>query len=221
MKSKSFSVHRNVKLALLSLAAICGPLQATTARAADSAPPAAALASWPPSNKAPAGAPNVVLILLDDVGYSWSSVFGGPVATPNIDHLASHGLRYNNFHVNSLCSPTRAALLSGRNAHEIGFGTITEGANASPGYTSVWPKSAISIAEVLRRNGYSTAAFGKWHNTPTWEVNPAGPFEHWPTSLGFEHFYGFLGAATTQYDQPFIATLLRQNCLSLRSRATC
>ena len=157
-------------------------------------------AAWPPVLKAPAGAPNIVLVLLDDVGYSWSSVFGGPVATPNIDRLASHGLRYNNFHVNALCSPTRAALLSGRNAHEIGFGTITEGANREPGYTSIWPKNAVSVAEVLKRNGYSTAAFGKWHNTPVWEVNPAGPFTHWPTSLGFEHFYGFLGGATTQYD---------------------
>ena len=146
------------------------------------------------------GAPNIVLILLDDVGYSWSSVFGGPVATPNIDRLASHGLRYNNFHVNALCSPTRGALLSGRNAHEIGFGTITEGANSAPGYTSIWPKNAVSVAQVLKQNGYSTAAFGKWHNTPTWEVNPAGPFDHWPTSLGFEYFYGFLGGATTQYD---------------------
>jgi len=158
------------------------------------------LAAWPPVVKAPAGAPNIVLVLLDDVGYSWSSVFGGPVATPNIDRLASHGLRYNNFHVNALSSPTRAALLSGRNAHEIGFGTITEGANREPGYTSIWPKSAVPVAEVLKRNGYSTAAFGKWHNTPTWEVNPAGPYDHWPTSLGFEHFYGFLGGATTQYD---------------------
>jgi len=107
-----------------------------------------------------------VLIVLDDVGYSWSSVFGGPVPTPNIDRLASQGLRYNNFHVNALCSPTRAALLSGRNAHEIGFGVITESANREPGYTSIWPKNAVSIAEVLKRNGYSTAAFGKWHNTP-------------------------------------------------------
>jgi len=155
---------------------------------------------WPPPVKFPSGAPNVVLVLLDDVGYGWSSVFGGPVATPNIDSLAGRGLRYNNFHVNSLCSPTRAALLSGRNAHEIGFGTITESANHQPGYTSIWPKNAVPLAEVLRRNGYSTAAFGKWHNTPTWEVNPAGPFEHWPTALGFEYFYGFLGAATTQYD---------------------
>jgi len=187
---------RHAKSALLSLAAICGSLVVSAAGAADStnAP------VWPPVVKAPPGAPNIVLILLDDVGYAWSGVFGGPVATPNIDRLASRGLRYNNFHVNSLCSPTRAALLSGRNAHEIGFGTITESANRQPGYTSIWPKNAVPLAEVLRRNGYSTAAFGKWHNTPTWEVNPAGPFEHWPTSLGFEHFYGFLGAATTQYD---------------------
>jgi arylsulfatase len=166
-----------------------------TNAAAGGPPPA-----WPPVIKPPAGAPNIVLILLDDVGYSWSSVFGGPVPTPNIDRLASRGLRYNNFHVNALCSPTRAALLSGRNAHEIGFGTITEGANREPGYTSLWPKNAVPIAEVLKRSGYSTAAFGKWHNTPTWEVNPAGPFTHWPTSLGFEYFYGFLGGATTQYD---------------------
>jgi len=188
---------------MLGLLALGGPLLAGTGRAADAVPAAdapATAAVWPPVVKAPAGAPNIVLILLDDVGYSWSSVFGGPVPTPNIDRLASRGLRYNNFHVNALCSPTRAALLSGRNAHEIGFGTITEGANREPGYTSVWPKSAVSVAEVLKRNGYSTAAFGKWHNTPTWEVNPAGPFTHWPTSLGFEHFYGFLGAATTQYD---------------------
>jgi len=182
--------------ALLSLAAVCGSLLTTAGTAQD----ATNAAAWPPAVKAPSGAPNVVLILIDDAGYGWSSVFGGPVPTPNIDRLANHGLRYNNFHVNALCSPTRAALLSGRNAHEIGFGTITEGANSKPGYTSIWPKSAVSVAEVLKRNGYSTAAFGKWHNTPTWEVNPAGPFDHWPTSLGFEHFYGFLGGATTQYD---------------------
>lgn len=188
--------RRFAKSALLSLATVCGTLLASAGWAQD----ATNAPAWPPAVKAPPGAPNIVLILLDDVGYSWSSVFGGPVATPNIDKLASHGLRYNNFHVNSLCSPTRAALLSGRNAHEIGFGTITEGANPNPGYTSIWPKSAVPLAEVLRRNGYSTAAFGKWHNTPTWEVNPAGPFEHWPTSLGFEHFYGFLAAQSTQYD---------------------
>ena len=119
--------------------------------------------------------------------------------TPALDQLAASGLRYNRFHVNSLCSPTRAALLSGRNDHEIGFGTVVEGASGYPGYNSIWPKSAVSIAEVLRQNGYSTAAFGKWHNTPVWETNPAGPFDHWPTSLGFEYFYGFLGGADSQW----------------------
>jgi arylsulfatase len=185
------------KSALAGILALCGSLLAGSCRAADSDPVAGA---WPPSVKPPAGAPNIVVIVLDDVGYSWSSVFGGPVPTPNIDRLANQGLRYNNFHVNALCSPTRAALLSGRNAHEIGFGTVIEAATPAPGYTSIWPKNAVSVAEVLKRNGYSTAAFGKWHNTPAWEVNPAGPFTHWPTSLGFEYFYGFLGGATTQYD---------------------
>ena len=184
-------------LVLTGILALCGSLLAGTCLAADSDPSAG---SWPPLVKPPAGAPNIVFIVLDDVGYSWSSVFGGPVPTPNIDRLAAQGLRYNNFHVNALCSPTRAALLSGRNAHEIGFGTVIEAATAAPGYSSIWPKNAVSVAEVLKRNGYSTAAFGKWHNTPAWEVNPAGPFTHWPTSLGFEHFYGFLGGATTQYD---------------------
>jgi arylsulfatase A-like enzyme len=198
MVANSSHKHRLAKPALLSVAVICGALLASTAGAADSTN--APATAWPPSLKAPAGAPNIVLIVLDDVGYGWPSVFGGPVTTPNIDRLASRGLRYNNFHVNALCSPTRAALLSGRNAHEIGFGTITEGASSAPGYTSIWPKSAASVAEILKQNGYSTAAFGKWHNTPTWEVNPAGPFDHWPTSLGFEYFYGFLGGATTQYD---------------------
>jgi arylsulfatase A-like enzyme len=146
---------------------------------------------WPHGPKAPAGAPNVVLILLDDVGFGSASVFGGPVQTPGIDALATQGLRYNSFHVNSLCSPTRASLLSGRNSHQLGFGTVIEGASGYPGYNSVWPKNAVSVAEVLRQNGYSTAAFGKWHNTPSWEITDTGPFDHWPTSLGFEYWYGF------------------------------
>jgi arylsulfatase A-like enzyme len=154
---------------------------------------------WPQRTVARKGAPNVVLILLDDVGFGATSTFGGPVPTPALDLLAASGLRYNRFHVNSLCSPTRAALLSGRNDHEIGFGTVVEGASGFPGYNSIWPKSAVSIAEVLRQSGYSTAAFGKWHNTPVWETNPAGPFDHWPTSLGFEYYYGFLGGADSQW----------------------
>jgi arylsulfatase len=154
---------------------------------------------WPKPVKAPAGAPNVLLVLLDDVGFGATSVSGGPISTPALDQLAAGGLRYNNFHVNSLCSPTRAALLSGRNDHQIGFGTVTEIAAGYPGYNSIWPKSAGSLAEVLRQNGYSTAAFGKWHNTPSWEVSPAGPFDHWPTGLGFEYFYGFLGGQDSQW----------------------
>jgi arylsulfatase len=157
------------------------------------------LPDWPQPPRAPKGAPNVVLILLDDVGFGATSTFGGPVPTPALDELAKGGLRYNRFHVNSLCSPTRAALLSGRNDHEIGFGTVIEGAQGYPGYNSVWPKSAASIAEILKLNGYSTAAFGKWHNTPAWETNAAGPFDHWPTGLGFEYFYGFVKGMDEQW----------------------
>jgi arylsulfatase A-like enzyme len=155
---------------------------------------------WPKPVKATEGAPNVVLILLDDVGFGASSALGGAVETPALERLASNGLRYNSFHVNAMCSPTRGALLSGRNSHEVGIGAITESASGYPGYNSVWPKSSASIAEVLKLNGYSTAAFGKWHNTPVWEVSPVGPFDRWPTGLGFEYFYGFLGAATSQWE---------------------
>jgi arylsulfatase len=155
---------------------------------------------WPRAVQAPAGAPNIVLVLLDDVGFGASSAVGGAVPTPYLDQLAARGLRYNNFHVNAMCSPTRAALLTGRNNHQLGFGQIAESASGYPGYNTVLPKSSATIAEVLRQSGYSTAAFGKWHNTPVWEVSPVGPFERWPTSLGFEYFYGFLSAATSQYE---------------------
>jgi arylsulfatase A-like enzyme len=154
---------------------------------------------WPKAVKAPAGAPNVVVVLLDDVGYGAASVFGGPIETPELDRLASGGLRYNSFHVNSLCSPTRASLLSGRNSHQLGFGTVIEGASGYPGYNATWPKTAASVAEVLKQNGYSTAAFGKWHNTPGWETSDNGPFERWPTGLGFEYWYGFQGGQDNQY----------------------
>jgi arylsulfatase A-like enzyme len=155
---------------------------------------------WPQSPKAHAGAPNVVLILLDDAGYGATSTFGGPIDTPELQKLADAGLRYTRFHVNAMCSPTRAALLSGRNSHQVGFGNITELAAGYPGYNSLWPKETASVAEVLKDNGYSTAAFGKWHNTPVWEVNAAGPFDRWPTGLGFEYFYGFLSAQTSQWE---------------------
>ena len=146
--------------------------------------PAPPTPSWPASVSPARGAPNVVLILVDDAGFSATSTFGGEAHTPNLDKLAAHGLRYNSFAVNAICSPTRAALLSGRNNHQIGFGTVAERATPYPGYNSLWPKSAASIAEVLKENGYCTAAFGKWHNTPRWESGPTGPFDHWPTSLG-------------------------------------
>ena len=159
------------------------------------APPPA----WPEEPKAAAGAPNVVVILIDDVGFGASSAFGGPIDTPNFERLANTGLRYNSFHMNALCSPTRAALLTGRNNHQVGFGSIAEWSAPYPGYSTVIPKSAATIAEVLKQNGYSTSAYGKWHNTPMWQVSPAGPFDHWPTGLGFEHFYGFNQAADDQY----------------------
>jgi arylsulfatase len=154
---------------------------------------------WPESPKAPAGSPNVVLILLDDVGFGATSALGGPVQTPTFEKLAQNGLLYNSFHMNALCSPTRAALLTGRNNHEVGFGSIAEWSAPYSGYNTYIPKSAATIAEVLKENGYSTSAYGKWHNTPLWQVNPSGPFDHWPTGLGFEHFYGFNQAADSQY----------------------
>ncbi|MDR3793486.1 MAG: arylsulfatase [Terracidiphilus sp.] len=156
-------------------------------------------AGWPEAPKAPAGAPNVVVILIDDVGFGATSAFGGPINTPNFERLANAGLRYNSFHMNALCSPTRAALLTGRNNHQVGFGSIAEWSAPYPGYNTVIPKSAATIAEVLKENGYSTSVYGKWHNTPLWEVSAAGPFDHWPTGLGFEHFYGFNQAADNQY----------------------
>ena len=157
---------------------------------------------WPQPPKAPANAPNVVLILLDDVGFAASGTFGGPAQTPGLDQLAARGLRYNQFHTTALCTPTRAALLTGRNDHRAGFGTVMESVTGFPGYNGLWKKSTVSVAEVLRRNGYSTAAFGKWHNTPLWEISPVGPFDRWPTGLGFEYFYGFMAGATTQWDTP-------------------
>lgn len=171
---------------------------------------------WPQSIQAPEGAPNVVLILLDDVGFGAASTFGGPALTPALDQLSAQGLRYNRFHVTALCSPTRAALLSGRNDHRAGFGTTTELASGFPGYDGIWKSSAVTIADVLRRNGYSTAAFGKWHNTPPWEIGPAGPFDRWPTGLGFEYFYGFMGAEDSQWEP----TLLYRNTTPVEPSTT-
>jgi arylsulfatase A-like enzyme len=149
--------------------------------------------------KAPAGAPNVVVVLIDDLGFGVASTFGGPVATPALDRLAEGGLRYNNFHTTALCSPTRAALKAGRNHHTLNMGFITEMATGFPGATGQVPAAAAPVAEILRLNGYSTAAFGKWHETAAWEASVSGPFDRWPTHQGFDKFYGFLGGETNQW----------------------
>src|SRR5882724_1564804 len=165
------------------------------------------VADKPEIQRAPAGAPNVVVVLLDDVGFGAASTFGGPVPTPTLDGLAKQGLRYNDFHTTALCSPSRAALLTGRNHHSVGMGAICEIGTGFPGYNTVIPRSAATIAEVLRLNGYNTAMFGKNHLTPMWETSPAGPFDHWPTGLGFEKFYGFIGGESSQWEPALVDQL--------------
>ncbi|MGE0543521.1 MAG: arylsulfatase [Dehalococcoidia bacterium] len=147
----------------------------------------------------PPGAPNVLVVLLDDVGFGASSAFGGPCQTPTFERLAANGLKYNRFHTTALCSPTRQALLTGRNHHSVGMGGITEIATSAPGYSSIRPKSKAPLAETLKLNGYSTAQFGKCHEVPVWQTSPMGPFDAWPTGSGFEHFYGFIGGETNQW----------------------
>jgi arylsulfatase len=149
--------------------------------------------------KAPAGAPNVVIVLIDDMGFGQSSAFGGPVQMPTCEKLARNGLKYNRFHTTALCSPTRMALLTGRNHHSCNTGSIMETATAFPGQTGVRPESIAPVAETLRLNGYSTAAFGKYHECPAWEISPSGPFDRWPTLSGFDKFYGFIGGETNQW----------------------
>lgn len=147
--------------------------------------------SYPLPVKAPKGSPNVLLILLDDVGFGMCSTFGGPVETPNLSKLAKNGLTYNRFHTTALCSPTRAALLAGRNHHTLATGVIIEMGTGYPGYTGIIPKDCALVSQTLRDNGYATSMFGKWHNTPEGDISPAGPFDRWPTGLGFDYFYGF------------------------------
>jgi len=149
--------------------------------------------------KAPARAPNVVIVLIDDMGFGVPSSFGGPISMPTLDKLAEGGLRYNNFHTTALCSPTRAALKSGRNHHTVNMAFITELGTAFPGATGQIPSATAPLAETLRLNGYATAAFGKWHETAAWEASVAGPFDRWPTRQGFDKFYGFLGGETNQW----------------------
>ncbi|MGH6692798.1 MAG: arylsulfatase, partial [Gammaproteobacteria bacterium] len=158
--------------------------------------------SYPPIEplRPPAGAPNVLVVLIDDVGFGASSAFGGPCQTPTAERLAGGGLKFTRFHTTALCSPTRAALLSGRNHHTVGMGGITEIATSAPGYNSLRPNSAAPLAETLRLNGYCTAQFGKCHEVPVWETSPMGPFDHWPhPGGGFEYFYGFIGGETNQW----------------------
>ena len=154
---------------------------------------------WPPSVVPPKGAPNVLLIMTDDQGYGVSGTFGGVIPTPNMDRIAKAGLRYTQFHSTALCSPTRAALITGRNHHSVGFGVIGEMSTGYPGYDSVIGPESATIGTILRDNGYATSWFGKNHNTPTYLYSAAGPFDQWPVGMGFQYFYGFMGGETDQW----------------------
>jgi arylsulfatase A-like enzyme len=155
--------------------------------------------NWPARVVPPKGAPNILLIMTDDVGFAAPSTFGGVIPTPTLDRVAKMGLRFTNFHSTSLCSPTRAALITGRNHHSVGFGVITEMSTGFPGYNSVIGKDCATIGRILLDNGYRTSWYGKDHNTPDWVATQAGPFDQWPTGMGFEHFYGFVGGDTSQW----------------------
>jgi Sulfatase len=154
---------------------------------------------WPPSVVPPKGAPNVLLIMTDDQGYGVSGTFGGVIPTPSMDRIAKAGLRYTQFHSTALCSPTRAALITGRNHHSVGFGVIGEMSTGYPGYDSVIGQESATIGTILRDNGYATSWFGKNHNTPTYLYSAAGPFDQWPVGMGFQYFYGFMGGETDQW----------------------
>src|SRR6202011_6025269 len=157
---------------------------------------------FPPINqlRPPKGAPNVLLVLIDDAGFGSSSAFGGPCNTPTAELLAAEGLKYNRFHTTALCSPTRQAMLTGRNHHTVGMGGVTEIATSAPGYSSLLPNTCAPLARTLKLNGYATAQFGKCHEVPVWETSPAGPFDAWPTGGGgFEYFYGFIGGEANQW----------------------
>jgi arylsulfatase A-like enzyme len=155
--------------------------------------------AWPARIVPPKGAPNILLILTDDVGFGAPSTFGGVIPTPALDRIANNGLRYTNFHSTALCSPTRAALITGRNHHSVGFGVISEVSTGFPGYDSVIAKDSATIGRILLENGYKTSWFGKNHNTPVYQINQAGPFDQWPTGMGFQYFYGFMGGDTDQW----------------------
>ncbi len=217
-QGRNMILQRSLLTSVAAVAVICagfGPFaiapafaqgqQSSIGRGAAERAPAADRAPLPSiardaaSPAARPGSPNILIVLLDDVGIGASSVFGGVIPTPNYEALASQGLRYNRFHTTSICSSTRAALLTGRNHHSVNMGTVQNFAIGEPGYTSIIPQSSATLGQVLQMNGYSTAYLGKWHVTPDWEITPTGPYEHWPTSLGFDHFYGFFGAMTNQW----------------------
>jgi hypothetical protein len=160
---------------------------------------AASTAWWSPRIVPPKGAPNVLLIMTDDVGFGAPGTFGGVIPTPALDRVAKSGLRYTNFHSTSLCSPTRAALITGRNHHVSGFGVVGEIATGFPGYNSVIRRENGTIGSILRANGYATSWFGKNHNTPSYQATQAGPFDQWPGGMGFDYFYGFVGGDASQW----------------------
>jgi Sulfatase len=155
---------------------------------------------WPPNVVPPKGAPNVLLIMTDDAGYGVSGTFGGVIPTPTLDRIAKMGLRYTQFHSTALCSPTRAALITGRNHHSVGFGVVAEQATGYPGYDSVIGPENATIGRILQQNGYATSWFGKNHNTPSYRINIAGPFDQWPVGMGFDYFYGFMGGESDQWN---------------------
>jgi arylsulfatase A-like enzyme len=155
---------------------------------------------WPPNVVPPKGAPNVLLIMTDDAGYGISGTFGGVIPTPALDRIAKMGLRYTQFHSTALCSPTRAALITGRNHHSVGFGVVAEQATGYPGYDSVIGPENATIGRILQQNGYATSWFGKNHNTPSYRINVAGPFDQWPVGMGFDYFYGFMGGESDQWE---------------------
>jgi arylsulfatase A-like enzyme len=160
---------------------------------------------WPARIVPPKGAPNILLIMTDDSGYGVPSTFGGIIPTPALDRIAANGLRYTNFHSTALCSPTRAALITGRNHHSVGFGVISEQATGYPGYNSIITKDKATIGTILKENGYRTSWFGKNHNTPSFQATSIGPFDQWPTGMGFEYFYGFMGGDTNQWEPANLA----------------
>ncbi|HYA59897.1 MAG TPA: sulfatase-like hydrolase/transferase, partial [Burkholderiaceae bacterium] len=154
---------------------------------------------WPMRVVPPKGAPNILLIMTDDTGFGVSSTFGGVIPSPTLDRIAANGLRYTNFNSTALCSPTRAAIITGRNHHSMGFGVVAEQSTGYPGYNSIMTRDKATIGRILKDNGYWTSWFGKNHNTPEFQASQAGPFDQWPTGMGFDYFYGFVGGDANQW----------------------